>query len=594
MNENEKKNDLSSVSEEVFARLGDPIKDVKEESADKWQGEVQRLGVQTKELAQNEPGSSEKSNENTAKSQKNSTPKVKKSAKERLASFLSVMGRFFSGRLGEGRRFEISRVKAVVFFSVLSVVALIFCTALSYSYSGNSIRLQSQLILSERSKIDGYSIVYSENDLFGSSAATALRELFLTKTGASLKVVSDKESVSRHEIRVGYTSRMTDDYLTSISALGTDGYAIMFTAGSHVNIVAFSEKGAEAAIKYFVENYVGSYIGEKLTFSNNMNLSVVSRSGEEPQSELRESVLPLNFTKSGKFKMLVLSDADINPYTVEAIEKICERETPQLVVFAGDISSGMTTKAELEEYAASLVSPLETAGIPWAVIFGEQDSDGGLSAQVQMEVYSTFKYCVSAQHMITNDSISYLLPVFEFGEGGDDGSAPIFGVWAMGQTGDADNGHISSEHVSWFIESSKIMSREGDGSFPSVVITHTPTYEFSILAENSDKYKLSGVIGEDVSYAAVNSGIFAACSELGSVFGIYAGHDHLNSFAGDYLGIELGNVASVGYDGYGFGGTFEMNNQLRGGRLIELEIRDGRLLHTSKMVLGADYGISVD
>lgn len=534
------------------------------------------------------------------------TQKKKNSAFSRLASDIRrSMDKLFRAN----GFFEIRRKFAVIGFSIISLIALFVCVEFGYSYNGDSIRLVSQMSEAERSSAKAYRIVYSEADTWGLNAANSLNSLFFEKTGASLKIVPDTESVSRHEIRVGYTNRASDDYLTSVSTLGTDGYAIVISSGDNINIVAFSEAGINAAIKYFMNSYVGAYRGGELTFANRSNFSFISRSGEEPDISLRQSKITLNFSTNGKFRILVLSDPDANLMTVEAIETIVKEEKPDLVMFAGDASSGLTSKAELEAYLKVLSAPLEESKTPWAVVFGEQDTEGGLSVEAQMEVYSSFKYCVAKSDYVKDGTVSYFLPLYSAGEG-DSSSSPIFGVWAMGQvpmisktnTGAAfddlisdyrengtDYGYVTTSQIAWFSENAKILDRESGGYLPTVMITHTPIHEFSVICENPDLTGFVGEKGENISSSPVNSGLFAALLEARNVLGLYVGHDHLNSFSGKYCGIELGYCASIGYDGYGFGGTFETNNRLRGGRIIELSERNGEIALSSRFVCTTDY-----
>ena len=104
--------------------------------------------------------------------------------------------------------------------------------------------------------------------------------------------------------------------------------------------------------------------------------------------------------------------------------------------------------------------------------------------------------------------------------------------------------------------------------------------------------KISNVMAEKVSVSPVQSGLFAALIESKSVYGLYCGHDHLNNFSGKYLGIELGYVASIGYDGYGHGGTFENNNSARGGRVIEATLIGDTVSVSSRFAFASEYGIT--
>ncbi len=514
----------------------------------------------------------------------------------------------------EYRHIELARKYFIMGFSVISAAALVISVLLGYSYSGDSIRIVSQMGESYRSDARHYRIVYSEADAFGKSSAELLCRLFAEKTGSTLKIVTDAESVSRHEIRVGHTNRAGDDWLTSVTALGTDGYAILLAAGDNVNITAFSEAGAEAAVKYFINSYVGSYRSGNLVFASRLNFTYVSRSGNEPGTSLRESKLTLNFSEIGKFKILVLSDADINPSTVSAIKAIAEKEAPGLVIFSGDVSSDIKSKAELKDYLTVLTAPLEEKGIPWTAVFGEQDTDGGLSPEAQTEVYSSFEHCVIKSDFISDGAVSGFLPVYKYG-GGDISDAPAFGVWTMGQLpmasqsgngvkGDAvlsesimegtDYGYITGSHISFFTESQKLLDRETGGAMPCVIVTHTPIHEVNVIVDEPEKTGLYGNINEPVSSSPVNSGLFAAALGAGNVRGIYFGHDHINTFAGKYCGMELGYVGSIGYDGYGLGGTFDTNNSLRGGRIIDVNLREGAISVSSRMVYAADLGVGIN
>lgn len=600
MNNNDNKNNLGDVGEEIFARRKaspgphdsrqiPPRTPINRAAMPTTQnGAVSRGPVKRAPSAAKSVGSKTKQNTTHAKDKKC-----------KLSYKISS-------------HFEPARRIVLAAFSVIALFSVILCSVLAYSYSGDSIRLTSLMNESERSSSKEYVIVYGETDEWGETAAEELRQLFFQKTGASLKVAPDSESVARHEIRVGYTNRSADDYVTTLAALGNDGYAVLLRSGENVDIAALSENGARTAVKYFVDSYVGSYMNGKLTFSRNMSISFVSRNGEEPNISLLQSKIRLSFTETGKFRVLVFSDADINPNTIAAIGAMAETEKPHLVLFAGDVSSGMTAKAELEAYLKTLTAPLEERKIPWAAVFGEQDTDGGLSAEAQMEVYTSFEYCVAKSDFVSGGTVSYFLPVYPSGE---NAKAPAFGIWAMGETGmlsgsgsgvsgdpilsehienGTDYGYVTAEQIAFFTENRKILDRTGGGSLPSVMVCHTPVPEFAVIAENPDQTRMLGNFGEPVASSPVNSGLFAALLEARNVLGLYCGHDHLNSFAGRYCGIELGYSASIGYDGYGFGGTFDINNSLRGGRMIELTLKDGQINCSSRMVYASDYGIGLN
>ena len=500
---------------------------------------------------------------------------------------------------------------AALLFAVTSFAIIVCCSYSAYSYVGESIKVQSQKSSSAIIDSKEYYIVYSPQDSFGEEMASHLAESFFEKTGVRLNVIPDTEAQRRHEIRIGHTNRSYDDYIISASALGLDGYAVIINANDSVSLPAFSRAGAEAAIEYFISSYVGSYLGGELTFTSRMNFSYVSRTGKEPLGTLRATKHPLVFDEKGSFKVLVLSDADLNTYTLEAIDVILEHEKPSLVIFAGDVSSGLTTKAELEAYLKVLTSPIEKRKIPWSCVLGEQDIMGGLSAQQQMEVYTSFEYCVAKSELAVNGTVSHFLPVFA-NESEVETGTPVSGIWALGQTGmlsslggnfasepifEADRselydfGYVCSAQLAWVTEVGAILDREIGGKMPTLAITHTPVEEFNLIYNNAEKTLMVGTKGEAVSSSPIHSGLFSTLVDRGGVLGLYCGHDHINTYSGRLLGIELGYVSSVGYDGYGFGGTFETNNAYRGGRLINLTLVDGVVSLSSRCVYAANYGV---
>ena len=520
------------------------------------------------------------------------------------------------GRDNDGyvqRKMSRARRLAIVIFALVSLISLVLCTWGSYSVSGLSIRENSQIILANKSDSKNYRIVYSTEDAFGADAATSLQSHLLAKTGATLSIVPDTEAPAKNEIRIGYTKRAPDSYITSLGSLGRNGYAIIFGANGGVDLIAFSRVGAEAAIMCFTDGYGVSYLAGNLNFASSSNLAYVSRDGSEPDTSLYESKLTLGFGSDGKFKMLVFSDPDINTNTISAMEAMLDEEKPDLVILNGDVSSGISTKSELEEYLRVLCAPMESRRIAWCHINGEQDGDAGLSVTLQNEVYSSFKYCVSKSDFESFGASSYFLPVFA-DSSAEKGSAPLFGVWMLGQTGlisnspvapggsdgflnsvsgeGKDYGYVTQSHVDWFSNSASLMKKDREKGIPSIAVTHTPVDEFNIIAENPDKCAFDGVMAEKVSASPVQSGLFAALLEAKSVLGLYCGHDHLNNFSGKYLGIELGYAASIGYDGYGHGGTFENNNSARGGRVIEATLIGESVSVSSRFAFASEYGIT--
>ena len=104
--------------------------------------------------------------------------------------------------------------------------------------------------------------------------------------------------------------------------------------------------------------------------------------------------------------------------------------------------------------------------------------------------------------------------------------------------------------------------------------------------------KRHGIVGEkheNVYTGMVNSGIYAAVLERGDVLGLYCGHDHINSYSGNYYGIELGYSPGTGFNPYGLPGAEK--NRMRGARVFTLDEGADGVYTGSEIKFARDYGI---
>ncbi|WP_349829018.1 hypothetical protein [Brevibacterium litoralis] len=79
--------------------------------------------------------------------------------------------------------------------------------------------------------------------------------------------------------------------------------------------------------------------------------------------------------------------------------------------------------------------------------------------------------------------------------------------------------------------------------------------------------------------------------------GVFVGHDHINTYVGNYFGVEVGNYFGVelgygpgtGYGTYRLGGADQ--HRLRGARVFELDENVEGVYVGSRAVFAADLGI---
>ena len=298
----------------------------------------------------------------------------------------------------------------------------------------------------------------------------------------------------------------------------------------------------------------------------------------------------LRVREDGSFKVLVFSDVQcssmqklIDTGTVDNIEKIVKREKPDLVLFAGDISYGMSSAKKLREYLAVMVECIEDMHIPWAHVYGNHDTENSewysaISKEEQQEIYESFEYCVSKAGDESLFGIgNYVLPVMT-----NDGSGIAFNVWALdtGSYTDTPSADIVNkgnyfygkyegmqvDQVEWYKQTSQLLEEFNGGKVPGMVYFHIPLQE-TYTAWDWDRKGIEGQKLENISAPTVNAGLFDAIRERGDVSLVIHGHDHINDFSAEYKGITLCYTASIGTEVY-------HDEAMLGGRVVTFSTAD--------------------
>lgn len=136
---------------------------------------------------------------------------------------------------------------------------------------------------------------------------------------------------------------------------------------------------------------------------------------------------------------------------------------------------------------------------------------------------------------------------------------------------------------------------------------HIPTFEHhhmwygqQFTSNEIERHKAAerhGIVGEkneDCYTGLFNSGIYAAAFERGDILGMYCGHDHINTYMGNYYGIELGYGPGTGFGTYGLNdGTWHMHT-LRGARVFELNENSERVYDSTRLIFAKDLGVDMN
>ncbi|MCI2238168.1 metallophosphoesterase family protein [Paenibacillus sp. TRM 82003] len=328
----------------------------------------------------------------------------------------------------------------------------------------------------------------------------------------------------------------------------------------------------------------------------------------------------LCFADDGTFRVVQFNDTQDNHRTdvrtIQLMERVLDREQPGFALVNGDVVNGdMSTAEQVRQAYNHVVLPMEERGIPWAVTFGNHDEDSvaatGMTERRIREFLSGYRHYVgTTARGVTGDSNQVLTLRAARGRG------PAFALWLL------DSGRYSPEtiagqeveeytyetihadQVAWYREQSQALERKAGAPVPALMFFHIPLWEhrfmwFGSPTEWTDEAHAAavvkhGIVGErnEREYTAqFNPGLFHAALERGDVKGVFCGHDHINTYVGNYFGIQLGYGPGTGFGTYGLGGDDE--HRLRGARVFDLDLDHPGVLKSTRTVFAADLGIDL-
>ena len=330
----------------------------------------------------------------------------------------------------------------------------------------------------------------------------------------------------------------------------------------------------------------------------------------------------LNFNPDGKFKIVQFNDTQdderIDRRTIELMEKVLDAEKPDFVVLNGDnIASGVDSPLENKQALNNLAQPMEKRGIHWAITFGNHDEDStamsGLDEEAMLKFYMSYPHNLNkpSEKGITGTGNSNILIQ------NSKGNKPAFNVWLMDSgryapsqiAGQDFKGYptwdwLRGNQVNWYYETSAEIEKRYKRKIPGLMFMHIPLWEhrfmsFSSVDDRSDaarqraiqKHQIVGERNEDECPGPFNSGMFSAILDRGDVKGVFCGHDHINTYHGNYYGVLLGYAGSAGFGTYGLSGAEK--HRLRGARVFTLDGNTENVLVETHMVFAKDYGIDL-
>lgn len=275
----------------------------------------------------------------------------------------------------------------------------------------------------------------------------------------------------------------------------------------------------------------------------------------------------LRFREDGTFKIVQFTDVhwttggEEDSMSRQVMENVLDSESPDLVVFSGDLISGNKLKdigGNARQAMRQVTEVAERKQVPWAAVFGNHDDEGDANRRELLEVLQEGSYALTEAGPKELSGVgNYILSVQSSVQ--EKVSAALYMIDSNSYGKPGKWGWIKRDQIAWYVNESTRLTKENGGPLPALAFIHIPLPEYNDVWDFTVCY---GEKGEGVCSPQINTGMFAAMVEMGDVSGVFAGHDHVNDYWGELHGIRLCYGRATG--GYG-GDKLE-----KGARIIRL------------------------
>ena len=294
----------------------------------------------------------------------------------------------------------------------------------------------------------------------------------------------------------------------------------------------------------------------------------------------------LSIIKKGEdLKILQISDLHVDHTNGQHdliwknLEYLVSKSDIDLTVITGD----WTSDADNLPATETLIEVMERCSKPWAVIFGNHDSQGKLSRKDLASLFEKAEHCLFARGPEDLSGVgNYVINVYNHQDPSHLDASLILLDSHTDTNRTLQYEPIYRDQVKWYEKNivglSAIYSAQKNNQatvLPSLLFRHIPLKEYE-TAWNEGKIDTSkhlhGSNNEDVYSPVVNTGLFDKIVAAGSTKGVFCGHDHANDSAVSYQGVLLAYAVQSGIcesDPYA-------QKMKKGGNLITLK-EDGTL-----------------
>lgn len=296
--------------------------------------------------------------------------------------------------------------------------------------------------------------------------------------------------------------------------------------------------------------------------------------------------------KNGQFKILILADIQDTDTpqkaTMALMTSAIEKTNPDLIILLGDNTAGSwrgVDKEKTEKAVDAVASVIDEAGIPFALVFGNHDHEGiaedesdeavEAAKEFLLSCFQKYDTCLAIEGEEMTGVGNYNLLIKDSA-----GEKNIFNLWLMDSNPYAPEdegggyGYVHEDQTEWYKKTSEeLKAQNGGAPLPSLLFQHIivpEAYDMLAQVEKGTKgavkgngahdgeyfvadseYIYEGSVNEGPCPPNTNHGQFESWLEQGDIIGAFFGHDHVNSFAGEYKGIKLVAVPAVTFYSYG-------------------------------------------
>ncbi len=246
--------------------------------------------------------------------------------------------------------------------------------------------------------------------------------------------------------------------------------------------------------------------------------------------------------------------------TFDLIKNITEATKPDLVVFTGDQTLSISTKARYLD----LTKLMESLKTPWTFIFGNHDYDYASRAKIIDKVYSVnpqYLYFKEGPKLDEDGVGNFVFNYYYENE-------PFYNLYFLDSKEELKKkepdgltiyNYLSPAQVEWYDQKAKV---DKVNEVYSSVFMHIPLVQFRLSFNVPDGDTIINPPIEQISSQSKDTGFFDSMLTNGMSQAVFVGHDHRNNFVFTHQGIKLVYGRNSGYNAYG--------GLTRGARIIEI------------------------